>query len=265
MIGKDQIPEKFRDIINKQLVKFKETILSDELDKIPNVDKIPTEQSKKWLKINGVICVFVDMKNSTKFSALHHATTTGKVYSLFTGTAVRIFKELGASYIDVKGDGVFALFNSTQAHTALASAVTFKTFVKEEFTLKVSNKTNVDTGVHIGIAQSTLLVSKIGLRKSESRGDMYNEVWAGKAVNMAAKLASLSNNDQIHVSKEYYLKLKAQKALNSCECGEPKPLWTEVDLSEDDRFSFDTGYVLGSFWCKTHGASYLNEIITYDS
>jgi len=264
MITKDQLPEEHRDIIERQLEKFKERIFTEEVDEIPNVDDIPGEGSSKWLKIKDVICVFVDMKNSTKLSASHHAGTTARVYTLFTGTAVRLFKSFGASYIDIKGDGVFALFNSNKVHSAFASAVTFKTFIKEEFTTKVTNKTDVDTGVHIGIDQSTLIVSKIGLRKSASRGDMHNEVWAGKTVNMAAKLSSLSEDDEIHASDRFHARLKSDKALCCCECSDPSLLWDEVDVSDDDRFSFDTAHVLRSVWCKTHGAEYIKDILSED-
>lgn len=264
MISKDQLPENIKQIIEKQVEKFKVRVFTEEVDEIPNVENIPGEGSARWLKIKDVICVFVDMKNSTKLSASHHAGTTARAYTLFTGTAVRLFKEFGASYIDIKGDGVFALFNSNEVHAAFASAVTFKTFIKEEFTPKVANKTDVDTGVHIGIDQATLLVSKVGLRKNASRGDMHNEVWAGKAVNMASKLASLSNSNEIHVSDKYHSKLKSRKALYSCDCDEPVYLWEEVDLAFHDKFSFDKAMVLKSFWCKKHGASYLKDILNAD-
>jgi class 3 adenylate cyclase len=264
LITKTQLPEKQKEIIEKQIEKFKVRVFTEEIDEIPNVDDIPGEGSKKWLKIKDVICVFVDMKNSTKLSASHHAGTTARSYTLFTGTAVRLFKSFGAKYIDIKGDGVFALFNATQVNSAFASAVTFKTFIKEEFAPKITNKTKVDTGVHIGIDQATLLVSKIGLRKSAARGDMHNEVWAGKAVNMASKLASLSDDDEIHVSDRYFKKLKSDKIIYSCECGDPTPLWEELDLSEDERFSFDKAHVLKSVWCKTHGADYITDIIAED-
>jgi hypothetical protein len=66
MIGKDQLPEKFRNIINGQVDKFKVRVFTEEVNEIPNVDNIPGEGSAKWLKIKDVICVFVDMKNSTQ-------------------------------------------------------------------------------------------------------------------------------------------------------------------------------------------------------
>lgn len=264
MINENQLPEKYRNIINGQVGKFKDKIFTEKVDTIPDEKCITTEQSKKWIKIPDVVCVFVDMKNSTKFSASHHAGTTAKVYTLFTGTAIRLFHSFGASYIDVKGDGVFALFNKNEVHTALASAVTFKTFVSEVFTLKVTNKTKIDTGVHIGVDQSTLIVSKIGLRKDKSRGNIHNEVWAGKTVNMASKLASLSINNEIHVSSRFFKNIKSEKALLSCECGDPKKLWKSIELKDDDRFSFNKAYVLESLWCKKHGSVYLDEIINED-
>lgn len=264
MINRDHLPEQQRNIINTQITKFKTPVQTVCLDKIPDANSIPGEASAKWFKISDVICVFVDMKNSTKLSAARHANTTARSYTLFTGTAVRLFRSFGASYIDIKGDGVFALFNSNQVNRALVSAVTFKTFVEEEFTSHVSNKTHIDTGVRIGIDQSTLLVSKVGLRRDSSRADIHNEVWAGKAVNVAAKLSSLSNDDEIHVSDNFFGKLKSTKILYSCTCTELKELWEAIDVSNDDRFSFDTAHSLKSGWCKKHGAEYIESILAED-
>mgnify|MGYP004288410317 CR=1 FL=1 len=56
--------------------------------------------------------------------------------------------------IDVKGDGVFALFNAGQPHTALAAVVSFKTFVKEYFSPKVKELTELEIGGHFGIDQT---------------------------------------------------------------------------------------------------------------
>ena len=41
-------------------------------------------------------------------------------------------------------------------------------------------------------------------------------------------------------------------------------LWNEVDLTHDDKFSFNTARVLESVWCKQHGAEYLNDILAAD-
>ncbi|MDC8449786.1 MAG: hypothetical protein LV473_15700 [Nitrospira sp.] len=76
-----------------------------------------------------------------------------------------IFDRFEASYIDVKGDGVFALFNGNQPYRALAAAVTFKTFSKEEFVPKIKAATSITAGCHIGIDKKTVLVRKLGLKQ----------------------------------------------------------------------------------------------------
>jgi class 3 adenylate cyclase len=135
------------------------------------------------------------MMGSTKLSAEAHDNSTAGAYQLFTGTAVRLFSEFEAPYIDVRGDGVFALFNSDQPYRALAAAVTFKTFAREEFTPRIKEKTEQAVGSHLGIDQKTVLVRKLGLKRHAERTDRQNEVWAGKPVNMAAKLASISEDN----------------------------------------------------------------------
>ncbi len=37
-----------------------------------------------------------------------------------------------------------------------------------------------------------------------------------------------------------------------------------MDLSEDDRFDFDTAHVLESLWCKIHGNEYCEIILELD-
>ncbi len=68
-------------------------------------------------------------------------------------------------YIDVRGDGVFALFDYNKAHTALAAVVSFKTFVAKEFTPRVKDATGgLVIGGHYGIDCKTVLVRKMGLK-----------------------------------------------------------------------------------------------------
>jgi len=83
---------------------------------------------------------------------------------------------------------------------------------------------------------------------------------------MAAKLASLSKHDQLIASDRYFSNLKDEHALLTCGCpeGEKLDLWTPLDLSEDDRFDFDTAYVLESSWCKIHGNEYCEIISSLD-
>lgn len=266
----DQLPKSLTDIIDDQINKFESpiSITTSETDEIPHTDDFPSPTSPKWLKINGPICVYVDMANSTQLSATNHSIPTAKIYQLYTNTAVMLFHELGAKYIDIKGDGVFAMFDKSKPHAALASAVTFKTFFDEIFkprTLKLT-RNKVDIGNHIGIDQHTLLVKQLGLRKYNNRTDKQNEVWAGKTVNMAAKLGSLFNDNRIVVSDRFFGNLTCSQSKFSCGCPNNKvvPLWDEHDVSSASQFDFQKAFYLGSKWCKNHGSETLRIILDAD-
>jgi len=265
-IKENQLPEYLRDYISKQIEIYNNGKSITVYNEIPDTSEIPIENPNYWLRIPDVICVFVDMLGSTKLSASKHDKGTAGAYQLFTGTAVRIFHELEAPYIDVRGDGVFALFNSNQAYRALVAAVTFKTFANLEFTPRIKNITTVDVGCHIGIDQKTVLVRKIGLKKKNGRTDRQNEVWAGKPVNMASKLSSMSNDNQLIVSDRYFNNISNEKARKSCGCpnGNKELLWKKIDLTNNKLFDFNEAYSLETNWCETHGAEYFEELLKVD-
>lgn len=231
---------------------------------IPAPDGIP-QRNNKWLKIEGVISVFVDMKGSTELSAAKKDKSTAEIYQFFTNTMVKILSKFGASYIDVKGDGVFGLFNPGLPHTALSAAVTCKTFCEQEFSGKVKAKRKVELGCHIGIDQKTVLVKRVGIEPRDSDDShLRNEVWAGKPVNMSAKLATSVGAGELMVSDRFFRKLTNDHAKKSCSCGsgsERKSLWEEVDVESEEKFDFKKAYVLRSNWCKVHGREYCQELV----
>jgi class 3 adenylate cyclase len=217
-IAEGKLLPTIEEIIKTELEHFSGTVSITNQNQIPDTSQIPIQNPTTWLKIPDVICCFVDMEGSTKLSAGSHDKTTAKSYRLFTETAIRIFHKFGASYIDIKGDGVFGLFNKNQPYTALAATVSFKTFVFEHFTPKVEKLTGQCIGGHFGIDQKTILVRKFGLKIYQNRTDRQNEVWAGKPINMAAKLASLSTDNKLWVSDRFFRNLKDEKSIYSCGC-----------------------------------------------
>lgn len=269
MIPTNQMLDRFRILIDAQLETFKLGASIEVRSTIPPTSGIPLQENH-WLKIPNAICVFVDMKNSTKLSATHHDRTTASAYQLFTDTAIDIFHEFSAPYIDVKGDGAFALFNESQPYRAFASAVTFKTFASMVFQPKMKEVTSLEIGAHIGIDQKTVLVRRLGKKRVDGRTDRQNEVWAGKPVNMASKLASRASTNQIWVSDRYYEKLKDSLVRMSCGCkegtytGEKVNLWKEVEVSDIGLFDFPKVYCLESIWCQNHGREFMDRIISLD-
>ncbi|MBZ0111192.1 MAG: hypothetical protein K8J08_01895 [Thermoanaerobaculia bacterium] len=265
MILDTQLPKQFRDVIDDQVATYARGRAISTTNHIPDTTEIPIENQRHWLKIPDVVCVFVDMLGSTLLGATTHDKSTAGAFQLFTGSAVRLFSEFESPYIDVRGDGAFALFDSDQPHRALAAAVTFKTFAELEFTPRVRADTGVQVGCHIGIDQKTVLVRKVGFKRYRGRSDRQNEVWAGKPVSMAAKLAAMTKNGELLTSDRYYNNLTADRARFSCDCGGRRSLlWAEVDVSGDSNFDFDTSYRLGSCWCRIHGAEYCESVLAAD-
>lgn len=230
----------------------------------------------QWVKIPDVVCIFVDMRNSTGLSATTHDRSTASIYELFTETAVRIFHEFEAGYIDIKGDGVFALFNRDEVHRALASAVSFRAFVSVSFlpTVRDMLPATVDVGLHMGADQKTVLVKKLGIKDAEGRDSRKNDVWAGKPINMAAKLASQSADEEMLVSDRFYNNIsKEEIAQRSCGCqidGTPVPdgeviVWKGEDVSDNGLFDFDTLYHLQTpGWCPNHGKDLCERMLQLD-
>lgn len=265
MIKDSQMPEPYRDVIKEQIEIYEQGRSITNMDSIPDTTAIPITNQRHWLKIPDVICVFVDMLGSTRLGATTHDKSTAGAFQLFTNTAVRLFAEFESPYIDVRGDGAFALFDSDQAHRALAAAVTVKTFSAEEFVARIKADTGVEVGCHIGIDQKTVLVRKVGFKRYRGRSDRQNEVWAGKPVNMAAKLASMTNDGELLVSDRYYSRLTADRARWSCDCGGGRGLlWTAVDVSREGLFDFETAHRLSSRWCQIHGAEYCESLLAAD-
>jgi class 3 adenylate cyclase len=267
VIREQQLPQCYREVINEQISIYNDGRSVQVINRIPDTQNIPIENPRHWLRIPDVICVFVDMLGSTKLSAEAHDNSTAGAYQLFTGTAVKLLSAFEPPYIDVRGDGVFALFDSVQSYRALAAAVTFKTFAKEEFVPRIREKTGQAVGSHLGIDQKTVLVRKLGFKRYGGRTDRQNEVWAGKPVNMAAKLASISEDNELLVSERFFKNIQHELVLRSCGCvkgiytGEKTNLWTEKDVSNDSRFDFDKVWILSSNWCCIHGREYCESIL----
>jgi len=264
MLPEAQMLAQCREVIASEVKIFDRGANVQVQAEIPDTDAIPIQDAQQWLKVPDVICVFVDMKDSTRLSASAHDKGTASAFQLFTGGAVRILNSFDPAYIDVRGDGAFALFNKGSEHRALVAAVSFKTFAHEVAVKKIKERTDQDVGCHVGIDQKTVLVRKVGMKRVGGRTDRQNEVWAGKPVNMAAKLASMSDHNQIVVSDRFFARLSDEHALVSCGCGkngQQETLWSEIDLSKDTRFDFPKAHVLRSNWCVKHGAEYADALL----
>lgn len=258
-----------QNIIDEAKKRYEEGEEIETKEQIPSGDNIPLEVNK-WLRIDDVVCVFIDMKNSTQLSAQKQDKFTAGVYQYFTDTAVKILNHFDASYIDVKGDGAFGLFEKSKIYHAFCAAMTFKTFSVNVLGSDIKLEDNKKVSCHIGMDMKTVLVKRLGLRKVEGKTSKQNEVWAGKPVNMASKLASLGGENEIIASErvfDVFLSDGSDLILKSCGCpnGEKKKFWNRIDL-DDPKFDFTKAYKIDtSGWCKTHGKEYCGNILKLDN
>jgi class 3 adenylate cyclase len=263
MIGQKQIPVRFQDIIDQELYIFNrpQSVKPAKKNAVPQ--NTLSTKTPSWDNIPLAICVFVDMLGSTKMSSELRNKTFARTYLFYVETALRLFDKFNPAHINVHGDGVFAIFNKDQFHTSLAAAITFKTFSDEVYTPIVSKTLGKKTGSHIGIDQGTVILGRVPLKEHQSNIRL-NEIWAGTPVNMAAKLAALSKNNEILVSDRYYKRIKNGYSSFLCNCYKDKQIWNQKDFSSNKSFDFNIAYGNKMSWCKDHGADSCGTLLASD-
>ena len=232
-----------------------------------------------WFQIPNVTAVFVDLKRSTELSADSGPEISAFAYTYFVRAMVLIFKRFKSNYIDIHGDGVFALFSGPKSEfCAVASAITARTQIERDIAVRFEKDTSTDWKLTagVGIDCGTLLVRRLGLR-----GAKQNEVWAGKPVNMAAKLSSVACSNQVVVSDRVFSRyeqasyIRQRALLWDCGCcegvrgdgldipiGETECLWTEEPAPAEMGLDFNQLYRLESEWCCVHGPEFCETIVT---
>ncbi|NVM56062.1 MAG: adenylate/guanylate cyclase domain-containing protein [Candidatus Helarchaeota archaeon] len=261
-----------------ELWNFLDDTLNDEKEKIDliviqDLERIPLESDMslevgRWHRIRNVVSLYIDMKGSTQLTNEQYIKTSAKMYQIFTGSLIKILREFEAQFIDIKGDGGFALWKERFGSVkALLAGVTFKTLVEKHLKTFVKNQiTDWIISSKVGIAKGDVLVKRVGTRNTTDQ--KYNwAVWAGKPVNISVKLSDKSNGDTVLVTDNVFQDLSNPKGLYnylilSCGCDGKgnyvgkKNLWTEKSELESE---FQTRiWELRSKWCDTHGEEYLN-------
>jgi len=232
-----------------------------------------------WYKIDDVTAVFADMKRSTQLNVSTSTKFSARSYTYFIRSMVRIGDRFGAKYMDIQGDGLFALFSGKDSvFHAFACAETMRTLTQTEAAKQLKKDSPHEDwtlAASIGLDRNTVLVRRLGLRSEKE-----NEVWAGKPVSMAAGLAALGNDNELIVSDRVYSvfedasKLRRRAILWSCGCaggeagpgldadeGQTRELWVREDAPPDAAFDFDSIHRLEAAWCRTHGAEFCQTIV----
>ncbi|MFE9562127.1 hypothetical protein ACFYM0_13565 [Streptomyces sp. NPDC006487] len=215
----------------------------------------------KWRKYEQVSCVFADLAGSTSLRNGRWEASTASIYDAAIKPAVRILSDFGAEFIDVQGDAAFGLFTGKHSQKrAICAGITIKTFGERVLMPALTEKwpTNTpETGFKIGCAISDILAKKIGI----SRTDHHAPVWAGRAVNYAAKCSQQATAHQMIVTKPVANTIRRNEYLwYSCACGDTSTtLWSDQHVEKVSGKDSE-GLILTSGWCSTCGDSYCDAI-----
>ena len=225
-----------------------------------------------WFQIPNVTAVFADLNRSTQLSAAQNRRLSTTALNYFTRAMSVVCNHFEARYVAVQGDTVFGLFSGKGSmFRAAACAITMRTLVEDEVAPRIRKDaaSNWNLTAGIGIDQGTVLVRRLGLK-----ADGQNEVWTDEPVNVAAKLSSLADANQIVVSDrvfnryEKFSKSRRQALLRSCSCksrrqaGQTTDLWEKKPTPRKLGVDFQHIHLRKDKWCGRHGAKFCQALIT---
>jgi len=215
----------------------------------------------EWHRLSDVVAVMVDLKSSTNLAKSKRPASVASIYDAGVGGIVKIFKSLNTDFVDIQGDGGFALFwGEKRYERAIAAAVTVRSF-SEDFVKQLYAKWSDEpkTGFKVAVASGPVLVKLVGLPRQV---EMQEPVWAGRPVNYAAKAAQQTEPEALLITASVWDAIEGNDYIAfSCGCnGSPKLLWADYELDkipDDEKF----GKSLGTKWCVTHGQEFCNAIL----
>lgn len=217
----------------------------------------------KWHRADEVVAVMADLRHSTRIVLNRKPASAASVYEASTGGVVQILVEFDVNFVAIQGDGVIGLFwGDKRMERAVCAGITIKTFSSRHLVPRLGGKWPdlATTGLKIGVAASPLLVKRIGI----PRTDHQEPVWAGRAVNYAAKAAQQSDVDQMIVTGTVWDWAKDNEYLAvTCSCSMPSPsLWQDVTIEKvPEEDGEREGKMLTSAWCQVHGADYCSAVL----
>ena len=180
---------------------------------------------------------------------------------------MKVFNQFKADFLAIQGDGAFALFwGEHRYERALCAGITTKTF-SQGMVERLEGKwpDNLpETGLKVGIASSRLLAKRVGTPRNPAQQE---PVWAGKAVNYAAKAAQQADRDELIVTGSVWDEVKKNDYLAvSCPCqGLSLDIWADTEIDKLPSGDPEAqGRVLGACWCDTHGAEYCAAVLAGD-
>lgn len=222
-------------------------------------------ERRTWKRVEDVVVVVSDLKGSTKLDFGGHANTSARLYESVMGNCARIVDRFSPSFVDLQGDGMFAMYHGERRYErALCAGITLKTFSENVLVPRVQQHLPdrfPDTGLKVGLHAGTIVAKQVGIRGSRE------PIWAGKPVNWAFKAAQKADAHQLVATRKVFQKFESNDYVtHSCGCqsgeyvGSFSYLWSDfaVDTLPDTTAEC---MVLRSGWCDDHGDDFCQAIL----
>jgi len=251
-----ELNQKIIDITSNQKIETCNTV-EEALKKVKS-------EVNTWMQIDNVVVVFSDLKNSTGISFDKQDRTMTKLLEYLNQPFVKIHKQFGAEFTDIKGDGGISIYSKENTIKALLASVTIKTFYFKYINDKVKKTYDVNFEVTTGISKGNLRLKNIGMR------GLNFPVWAGETINLSALISKelkhkSSPNNYIGITREIYDEIKSKRLEDylhmSCGCGTKgikQMLWTTETIPNKGGKKY---YYTNSNWCDIHGQEYLAKVL----
>jgi class 3 adenylate cyclase len=249
---------------------LKTPVTVEAVDEFPAIDTLYVEK-RTWKKIDDVVVVAADLKGSTKLNFNKFAQTSAQLYEAVTGNMVRIVDAFQPEFVDIQGDGLFALYHGDGRYRrALCAAITLKSFSERQLVPAIEASMSdrfPDTGIKVGMASGILAAKKVGVRGTNE------PIWAGKPVNWATKCAAKADRNELIVTRRVFQKFEENDYVtHSCTCreneagerdpnaGVPRELWTTTTVDTLPESDLECK-LLRSSWCPFHGDEFCTAIL----
>lgn len=220
---------------------------------------------REWHRLDQAVAVVADLKSSTRIGLNKKPASTASIYQASTGGVVQILADFGVDFVAIQGDGVIGLFwGDKRMERGVCAGITVKTFSERHLVPRLEARWPDDlpeTGLKVGVAASPLLVKKVGIPRTAHQ----EPVWAGRAVNYAAKAAQHADRHEMIVTGSVWDWVSSNDYLAvTCSCGQgaSDSLWHDVQIANmpSDDGERD-GKCLTSTWCKVHGPEYCDAVL----
>lgn len=158
---------------------------------------IYTKKDFYKVRVDDVVAIFSDIKDSTKISNNKNKAQYSDVLEYFSKSFVNIHEKYGVEFIDLNGDGGIALYGGDNQINAFNAAKELNDYFKfNDYNLTIS------TGMAIG--------NLLGTKISNNTVNSINYIWAGKTINTAASISKSikakkkGNNKNVGISSRLF-------------------------------------------------------------